>query len=192
MKELTSGAEATIFLDKNQIIKKRVKKNYRIEEIDSVLRKSRTRREAKILEKIPVKAPKILGTNKEDTIQMEFINGKKVRDVLDENVSLAEEIGTKVAKIHDEGIIHGDLTTSNMILKEEIYFIDFGLSFFSEKVEDKAVDLFLFERALDATHHDQPDLFKQSLEGYKKSNPESIDILTRLEAVRKRGRNKTR
>ena len=77
MKELTSGAEATIFLDKNQIIKKRVKKNYRIEEIDSVLRKSRTRREAKILEKIPVKAPKILGTNKEDTIQMEFINGKK-------------------------------------------------------------------------------------------------------------------
>ena len=83
MKELTSGAEATIFLDKNQIIKKRVKKNYRIEEIDSVLRKSRTRREAKILEKIPVKAPKILGTNKEDTIQMEFINGKKVRDVLD-------------------------------------------------------------------------------------------------------------
>jgi Kae1-associated kinase Bud32 len=190
MKELTSGAEATIFLDKNQIIKKRVKKNYRIEEIDSVLRKSRTRREAKILEKIPVKAPKILGTNKEDTIQMEFINGKKVRDVLDENVSLAEEIGTKVAKIHDEGIIHGDLTTSNMILKEEIYFIDFGLSFFSEKVEDKAVDIHLLKQALESKHHKvAKKAFEEFLKGYKKAN-KFKEIMTRFKIVEERGRYK--
>lgn len=190
MKEIGSGAEATIYLDKNKVIKKRIKKNYRIEEIDSALRKSRTRTEAKILEKISVKAPKLISTDREGTIEMEFIEGTKVRDLLDKKPELCEEIGGKVAEMHNNEIIHGDLTTSNMILKDEIYFIDFGLSYFSKKIEDKAVDIHLLKQALESKHYKVFEkAFKYFLKGYKKANKYK-EIMQRFEIVEERGRYK--
>lgn len=190
MKEIDAGAEATIYLDKNRVVKKRLKKNYRIEEIDEALRKTRTRAESKILEKIPINAPKIIKTDRKENIEMEFIEGQKIRDVLNKQPKLAKEIGEKVAAMHNAGIIHGDLTTSNMILNKEIYFIDFGLSFFSEKLEDKAVDIHLFKQALESKHYKVAEkAFKQFLKGYSKAKNYK-NTMNRFKIVEERGRYK--
>ena len=121
---------------------------------------------------------------------MNFIKGDKIRDVLNKKPELAEEIGEKVAAIHNAGIIHGDLTTSNMILKNEIYFIDFGLSFFSEKIEDKAVDIHLFKQALESKHYKiWEKAFKYFLKGYNKAKNYK-QIMERFKIVEARGRYK--
>lgn len=191
MKEIARGAEAVIYLDKNKIIKHRIPKSYRIKEIDENLRKKRIRSEAKILEKITIPHPKLISFDeKKATIEMEFINGDKLRDVFD--IKHTKKIGEYVAKMHNEGIVHGDLTTSNMIeYKNEIYFIDFGLSFFSNRFEDKAVDLHLLKEALESKHYKIADkAFKQILTIYKKHSKDSKEILERLKLVEERGRHK--
>ncbi|MBU1704455.1 MAG: Kae1-associated serine/threonine protein kinase [Nanoarchaeota archaeon] len=190
-----SGAEATIYLD-GHIIKDRIKKSYRIHEIDDKLRKQRTKREAKVLrtlQKLNFPAPKLLKTDDKERIEMQLIEGAKVRDILEKSDyhALGEEIGKKVAILHNEGIIHGDLTTSNMILDKEIYFIDFGLSFFSEKVEDKAVDLHLLRQALESKHYTiWHKCFLSVLKGYKAKVKNYQEIHKRYEKVEERGRNK--
>jgi Kae1-associated kinase Bud32 len=188
------GAEAEIYLNENIVVKKRVKKNYRIDEIDINLRKTRTRKEAKILEKLPKKvlSPNIIKMDdKKMEIEMSYIKGQKIRDILDNNIELCLEIGEKIAIMHNSGIIHGDLTTSNMILNEDIYFIDFGLSYFSEKIEDKAVDLHLIRQALESKHYKiYEKAFSLVLNGYKKNAKDYEKIIKRLEKVELRGRNK--
>ncbi len=205
MHQIAHGAEAILYQDDNRIIKERPVKQYRLPVLDDALRKFRTKREAKVLQKLALlqfPAPRLLETaEKTTTLVIERIPGKKVRDVLlDEKTpvntisSLATEIGEQVGKLHAQHIIHGDLTTSNMILhqeKKQVFFIDFGLSFFSEKIEDQAVDLFLLERALASTHHAlYPGIFDEVLVGYKQAYAEAAAVLERLEEVRKRGRNK--
>ena len=160
MKRVSQGAEAIIYLDKSKsILKDRFPKQYRIKEIDERLRKLRTRREAKILaalSNIGFPSPKLVSSDdKNMKIEMEHIKGEKVRDILEKSdyKKISEEIGKNIAVIHDKGIIHGDLTTSNMILKgSKLYFIDFGLGFTSKRAEDKAVDLHLIKEALEAKH----------------------------------------
>ncbi|MBU1849952.1 MAG: Kae1-associated serine/threonine protein kinase [Nanoarchaeota archaeon] len=173
------------------MIKKRVEKKYRHERIDSQLRKARTRREAKVLEKIPVSSPKLIESDGQEIIVMNYLKGPKVRDVLDKKPLLAKEIGEKLARIHDSGIIHGDLTTSNMILKDkDIHFIDFGLSFFSAKEEDKAVDIHLFKQALESKHYKVFEkAYEYFIQGYKKSK-KFKQTMERLKNVEKRGRYK--
>jgi Kae1-associated kinase Bud32 len=195
---IDSGAEATIYLDENTITKERKEKNYRLKEIDSKLRKFRTRRESKILEmieRIGFPAPKLLNfCDNTMKINMEFIEGDKLRDVLYKDPrGLSKEIGKKIGMLHSNDIIHGDLTTSNMILANEIKFIDYGLSFFSDKAEDKAVDLHLLRQAFESKHHTTwEQCFKSALEGYGESYPEHQLVLKRLDAVEKRGRNKSK
>jgi len=199
MKEkiIQQGAEAILIHKNNLLIKRRTKKSYRLPEIDEKIRKQRTKKEAKLLEKaeklIPVpKIKKIDEKTKE--IDMEFIGGKKLSKNLD-NLKNAEfickQIGENIAKLHDENIIHGDLTTSNMIYsKNKVYFIDFGLGFESNKVEDKAVDLHLIKEALEAKHFEHAESFwKAILEGYKISKHHET-ILHRLQKVELRGRYK--
>lgn len=189
MKVIAQGAEAHIILDKN-IIKDRITKSYRLKVIDDNLRKARTKREAKMLKKLEVMkfpAPRLVKTD-EQKIEMEFIEGKTLRDVLDSKncISLCEELGRKIRFLHENNIVHGDLTTSNMILNDEIYFIDFGLSFVSTKVEDKAVDLHLLKQALESKHHRiWEDCFNSAIKGYGDS-----EVISRLVIVEKRGRNK--
>jgi len=193
--ELSRGAEAIIYKDKD-IIKERVPKSYRLREIDEKLRRFRTRREGKVLNKlqnIGFPAPVLVDTDEKSVIEMDFINGTKIRDAFSQKnfKKLAAEIGKKIALMHNAGIIHGDLTTSNMILAEEIYFIDFGLSFFSNKVEDKAVDLHLLKQALESRHYKiWESCFKSALSAYKKEAKGSDDILKRLAKVEMRGRYK--
>jgi len=187
------GAEAKVFKVDGKVIKERPVKGYRLPVIDEKLRKQRTRREAKILEKlkeIGIPAPNLLNScDKSMKIDMSFIAGKKVRDVL--TPELAKEIGQKVGLLHKHDIIHADLTTSNMILSNEINLIDFGLSFISNKVEDKAVDLHLLDRALESKHHDiYEECINLVFQGYQETYPDASHVLTRLEIVQKRGRNK--
>ena len=131
--QISQGAEARIFLENNEITKDRFEKKYRHPLIDSELRKQRTRREAKILDKISAidfPAPKtILIDDKNGKLKMSFIEGMQIKEILHTNhKKLSREIGKKIGLLHSKDIIHGDLTTSNMILsKKEIYFIDFGL-----------------------------------------------------------------
>ncbi len=155
MKEIARGAEAVLYEDKNTIIKHRLKKTYRIKELDDELRKQRTKREANLLKKITIPHPTLIQTDEKEKIVMEKIKGEKLREVLDKKPVLAKRVGELVAELHNKHIIHGDLTTSNMILDKDnkVVFIDFGLSFHSHKIEDKAVDIHLFKQALNSKHH---------------------------------------
>src|SRR3989344_4979866 len=148
-KLIAQGAEAKIFLEGNAVIKNRFQKKYRIRQLDDRLRGFRTRREAKVLEKlgaIGFPAPKLIDCDEKENLTIKKINGKLLKNIINgKNYGrYCNEIGVNVSVLHNNHIIHGDLTTSNMILKNknnEVYFVDFGLSFFSQKVEDKAVDL---------------------------------------------------
>ena len=196
MKLIAQGAESRLFLVKGRIVKDRFRKTYRIKEIDDRLRKSRTKREAKVLEKlqkIKFPVPKLIKNNKLDKLEIQYIKGKLIKNILNNNncIKLSKEIGEKVAILHNNDIIHGDLTTSNMILNKEIYFIDFGLSFFSHKIEDKAVDLHLLKEALESKHSKiWEKSYKAALESYTKNAVDGNDVLKRIKVVEKRGRYK--
>ena len=159
MERIGDGAEAIIYKDGEKVLKDRISKSYRLPDMDFKLRRYRTRREAKLLEKLEQYGftPKVISSDdKEMKIEMEFIDGPRLRDVLDKDnfLKYSAEIGEKLAILHNNDVIHSDLTTSNMVLKDQIYFIDFGLSFESKKIEDKAVDLHLLKRALESKHHE--------------------------------------
>lgn len=199
-KIIQQGAEA-ILIKKSPslIIKRRTKKSYRLPILDEKIRKQRTKKEFSLLQKasklIPI--PKVIkSSDKEKEIEMEFIEGKKLSEHLDSlqnKKEICKTIGKQIALLHDNSIIHGDLTTSNIILSDKdslLYFIDFGLGFTSNKTEDKAVDLHLIKQALEAKHFNfYKECFSAVLEGYKIS-PLSTQVLQRLKKVESRGRYK--
>ena len=193
MKIIKRAAEAVIYLAGGRVIKERISKGYRIKHIDGKLRKFMTRREANLLNKVE-NSPKVFSVDdKEMKIEMEFIDGKLIKDILDDAKNrdeLLKEIGASIARMHDSSIIHGDLTTSNMILNGRVYFIDFGLGFISHKIEDKAVDLHLLRQALESKHYNHfENSFRSILDGYKLSR-NYAEVLDRLKKVEKRGRYK--
>ena len=192
------GAEAVIEKIGKTINKNRISKSYRHPKLDEKIIKQRTKKETKLLFKANkiINSPKLISSTP-NQISMEFIDGKPLSNNL-ENLSnyrkICKQVGKDLAKLHDSGIIHGDLTTSNILLEKKtskIFFIDFGLSFHSNRIEDKAVDLHLIKEALEAKH---PKIFKNSfkkiLKGYKKSE-NFQKVLTRLEKVESRGRYKS-
>lgn len=110
---------------------------------------------------------------------------------------LFTKIGQMLGKMHAGKVIHGDLTTSNMLLRGkpediDLVLIDFGLSFSEGIPEDKGVDLYVFERALLSTHPNTDELFSEVLESYKQENKkEATDVISKLDEVRMRGRKRT-
>lgn len=199
MRLIQQGAEAKIFLDEknNKIIKDRISKSYRIPEIDKKIIKQRTKAETKLLEK----ASKIISSSspekskEENKIIMNYIKGEKLSDSLntfsfDKQKNILNKIGESISKLHQSDVIHGDLTTSNMILKDnQIFLIDFGLGYISKKVEDKAVDIHLLKQALEAKHFKHwKELFEEFKKSYSKNNAESKKIFERMIAVERRGR----
>ena len=203
---IQQGAEAKIILDKDNIIKDRIPKSYRHPELDKQIRKRRTKAETKLLKKASeiINSPIPSETN-DSQIIMPFIEGKKLSEHLDklplkEQKQIMKLIGTSIAKIHRADIIHGDLTTSNMIWVSDkktfsklstpkVFFIDFGLGYISKKIEDKAVDLHLLKQALEAKHFKHfKELQKEVFKAYKKENPEAEKIFERITAVERRGR----
>jgi len=193
---IAQGAEAKLFLEDNIIHKNRFKKTYRIKEIDEKLRKFRTKREAKVLKKlqdIDFDSPKLISNDQKENLEIEFIKGKLLKDILNKKnyIELGKQIGEKVSILHNKDIIHGDLTTSNMIFNNRIYFIDFGLSFFSHKIEDRAVDLHLLKEALESKHHEiWEDCYKIILDVYEKLAKYGKETLIRIKVVESRGRYK--
>lgn len=163
MKLIAQGAEAKIYLEKDFIIKNRIKKSYRLPQIDLRLRRLRTKSEAKLLSEASragVNVPRVLEINqKTGILKIEYIAGSKIRDWLEradleQSKNILENIGKSIKKLHKYGIIHGDLTTSNILLNSnKVYFIDFGLGQISEKIEDKAVDLHVFKECLKSKHY---------------------------------------
>jgi len=209
-KLISQGAEAKIFLSNNFIIKDRTPKSYRLPELDEKIRTRRTRSEAKLLDKASkiINCPKPISENFSGgagqqskggnltKLKIPYLKGKKLSEFLNKfslqkQKQIMKNLGKSIAKLHEANIIHGDLTTSNMILvKDEIHIIDFGLGYFNGKFEDKAVDIHLLHQALEAKHFQNwKVLFKEFLKEYKKS-PDSKTVLERLKAVEKRGRYK--
>jgi Kae1-associated kinase Bud32 len=183
MKQIAQGAEAKVYLtDDNRILKKRVKKNYRIDQLDTFLRKSRTKKEAKImsdLKRLGLKAP-IVYDSKDFSIEMENIEGCKLKDILSEKNAkeTCQKIGHDVSVMHEGDIIHGDLTTSNIIVKgSEIYFIDFGLSVETKSLEQKAADLLTLYQNFQSVHP-SVEAWKYFLEGYK--NQEVLKVFEKM------------
>ena len=128
-------------------------------------------------------------------IIMEFIDGERIKELLNKSdkksvEKICFEIGRLIGKLHTAGIIHGDLTTSNMILKDnEIHFIDFGLGFFSRKVEDQGTDLRLIHEAFKSTHYEILDIcWENVIKGYKEEHPKANTVLNRVSEIEKRAR----
>ena len=132
-KIIAQGAEAFLIQKDNKLIKRRLPKGYRHPELDKKIIEGRTRKEAKMLEKAGklLNTPKILSTTKTE-ITMEFINGKKLSESLDKlplkkAIDICYKLGENVAILHNNNLIHGDLTTSNLILKSGKNLKDFRL-----------------------------------------------------------------
>lgn len=191
---IAQGAEAKIIQEGNNIIKDRISKGYRHPELDKKIIKTRTKSEAKLLDKaamLGISPKPIEVTN--NKIIMPKIQGKKLSEHL-ENLNYKEickQIAINIVKLHDNNIIHGDLTTSNMILtdKNQLFFIDFGLGFISNRIEDKAVDLHLIKQALETKHFTiYKECEKIILENY--NSKDKTKILEQLKKVEARGRYK--
>ena len=203
---LKIGAEASLYVaewhGKSVVIKTRLPKKYRPEKLDKTIRTYRTVHEPQLMheaKKAGVPTPLIYLVDVGNaTIMMEFIEGKQVKKLLanlsaDERDSVCVKIGEMIAKLHRNGIIHGDLTTSNMILNDEgrIYLVDFGLGEKNAELEAKGVDLHLMKRALQSTHYQfAEDCFKAVIKGYAAvlGEGEAKDVLDKIKEIERRGR----
>ena len=212
---LKQGAEARVykteFYNKKTIVKERFSKSYRHPSLDEKLTHRRTSQEVRSMlrcRKAGICTPAVYFVDyTTHCIYMEEIqNSVTARDHVNELLEtpgeeseqslqiLAEKVGGTLADMHNVDCIHGDLTTSNMLLKtgfENIVLIDFGLSFISALTEDKGVDLYVLERAFLSTHPNTEQLFKVVLENYGKKANKADEIIKKLDEVRLRGRKRT-
>jgi Kae1-associated kinase Bud32 len=208
------GAEARIELvdwyGKEAIRKTRIQKMYRNKKLDQWLRSKRTREEAEILHRA-----KLLGVDcpvfyfadpHKNELIMEYVEGQLLRDL--EAVSSRRKLqrddkllsglfvllGKYAARLHRGNLIHGDLTTKNMIVtnQDRLVLIDFGLSFLSARTEDKAEDLHLLKQALKSTVNEGQAkvLFERVMEGYSSEAGGNISskIYSQIHEIEKRGR----
>ncbi|MHC1582304.1 MAG: Kae1-associated kinase Bud32 [Candidatus Syntropharchaeia archaeon] len=182
-------AEAIVEIRGNLAYKKRIPKRYRIEELDRRIRKERTKIEAKIISearKWGVPTPIIFDV-REDEIVMEYIDGIQLKQSPDQEI--VEKVGEIVGKLHTGGIIHGDLTTSNIILKNGIpYLIDFGLAYFDQGIEARGVDVHVLFQTFKGSHDDAEILMKAFENGYRRTFRDADEVLSRSREIEERGR----
>jgi TP53 regulating kinase-like protein len=204
MKLIKKGAEADIYQstwnNNNAIFKIRKIKNYRNLLLDSKIRKQRTLKESQILSQVKsfgIPTPLVYFVNlKKSLIIMQEIPGKPINDLSESKiVELSKEIGKLVGMLHKNGIMHGDLTTSNFILfQNTVYVIDFGLSQNSIKPEDHAVDLRLIKEILNSAHAKiMEPAWKNFLIGYRSivGNANYVKITKLVLDIESRGRYAT-
>ncbi len=203
---LHRGAEADLFLSElppwKAVVKKRVRKAYRHEELDAKIRKERTVKESSAIHDAKVagaRTPSILGIDLERfSIIMTFVDGSVARDSIDtmsdsRRLPLLEELGRQVGFLHSAGIVHGDLTTSNIIIPDDgnPFIIDFGMATKSSEPEDRGTDLHLLQRSLIATHAlASASSLKRVAKGYRESAGEEIaeSSLRKAAEIARRGR----
>jgi Kae1-associated kinase Bud32 len=196
------GAEAEIgrdvWMGRKVIIKSRVTKSYRHPELDNSLRVSRTKNEARLIQdarRHGVPTPIIYDIDlKNGKIVMEEIEGERVKDVLDsadEEVcrSICNEIGRLVALLHKAAITHGDLTTSNMIMRDgKIWFIDLSLGTRNAMIEDMGVDLHLLKEAFQSAHSMILPMYDVILDSYRSNYERGNEVLRKIKEIEDRGR----
>jgi TP53 regulating kinase-like protein len=194
---IKKGAEADIFLvdwykDK-AISKLRTSKRYRHKVLDNIIRGRRTIHEANMLHAAKttgIKTPFIYFLDpKRAEIIMEYIHGKNVKDIISKEIG--KEIGKYVSILHNNNMIHGDLTTSNFIVDgNNLYLIDFGLSFYSERIEDMATDIRVIKEILSSAHiHIFEETYQNFLDGYSESTIYNFSkILNIVKEIERRGR----
>ena len=202
---LALGAESVIFKTQrwNQsfALKWRKTKPYLLEEIDSLLRKTRTSKECRTLtiaRELGVRTPAVYSVDLNNySILMDFIEGTQFKLLVEkltqkQLVNLCQKFGQSIAQLHQGGVVHGDPTTSNVIVDQQsrLWLIDFGLSEMNATIEMKGVDLHLIRRALETTHWDKQELMlNATIEGYIDTmGKESEDALSRMNEIRERGR----
>jgi TP53 regulating kinase-like protein len=204
MKIIARGAEAVLMKGSRQggavLVKDRVRKGYRVPELDERIRGQRTRTEERLLgraRRAGVQAPRVWNASGHEIV-MEFVEGPTVKEGLNglgkqKREIVYEQIGRAAANLHRAGIMHGDLTTSNMIIRDgvpgSLYVIDFGLARTSQRVEDQAVDLFLLHEALKAAHFRFLDeSWKSIIKAYKHNYTIAGKVLDRLGKIERRRR----
>lgn len=208
---IKKGAEANLYLEDfakvlhplgegRVIVKHRISKRYRVPQLDLQLRESRTALEAKLFvdaRLAGVPTPVVYEVDRVGMrLVMEFIEGKQVKQVLDklkpaERRKLCRLIGKQVARLHAAGIVHGDLTTSNMILTREgkVFFVDFGLGEYNPSLEARGVDLHLLRRALQSIHFRvTEEAYRAVIAGYRRELGEAEEVIKRVEEIERRGR----
>ncbi|KAG0254759.1 TP53 regulating kinase [Actinomortierella ambigua] len=208
---IKQGAEARVYIapfcGRKAIVKERFAKAYRHPALDKKLTSRRVTQEARCLnrcQKALIDTPTVYMVDVASSlIYMELIDGLSVREYMETDegstqaarTHIAEEIGRALGKMHNIDVVHGDLTTSNLLMRnndsKSVVLIDFGLSYVSNLVEDKAVDLYVLERAFSSTHPNTEVMFEQILASYGTSCKASKQILKKLEEVRLRGRKRS-
>ena len=178
MKLIKKGAEGDLFFTvwnkQKAVLKARKEKNYRNSQLDNRIRKQRTRRESEIISEVKsfgISTPLVYFVDtKNCTILMQYITGTLIHDLPKSELTLiCKKIGQVVGTMHKNGVMHGDLTTSNFILSHgKLFVIDFGLAVRTKKPEDHAVDLRLFKEILNSAHVSvMKNAWKNFLQGYK-------------------------
>lgn len=214
---IKQGAEARVyrgtFLGRSVIIKERFPKLYRHPEVDEKLTRRRTTQEVRSIlrcRRAGINAPVVyfVDYTTHCIFLEDIIHSVSVRDHIasaqasEQNPqhlqTLADKIGEILAQMHDEDVIHGDLTTSNMLLVSgaedqniKLVLIDFGLSYISALPEDKGVDLYVLEKAFLSTHPKTETLFERLLKSYTASSKKSSAVIKKLDEVRLRGRKRS-
>jgi Kae1-associated kinase Bud32 len=199
---LGHGAEATVrrtvFLGREAVIKSRGAKGYRHPELDKRLRTSRMKNEVRAMteaRRAGVRTPVIYSAdNTECEITMEFVDGKKIKDVLDgrppDMKELCHSIGKTIAELHNGRISHGDLTTSNMILMSDgtVCLIDLSLGSTLAEIEDLGVDIHLLQRAFTSAHSGLDGALDSILASYSENAKQADAVLKRVEDIKGRAR----
>jgi Kae1-associated kinase Bud32 len=188
---IAKGAEAELrmekLLGKEVVVKERVRKDYREAQLDESLRRLRTRNEARLLheaKRLGVLCPIVYSVSNYE-LAMDFLDGELLYDLLKKEKGLVvlEKVGEALARLHEGDIVHGDFTTSNVIVEEgKPWLFDFGLGGFTKEAEEKAIDVLLMKRSLMGRER-----YAAFLKGYAKYG-EAKKILKQLEEIERRGR----
>jgi TP53 regulating kinase and related kinases len=198
---IKKGAEADIYLTtwngRKSILKVRKRKEYRNQILDNRIRTLRTIREAKMISEVKsfgVNTPLVyfVDQNKFE-IYLQFVRGELVRDLPNKMIiKTCEKIGKIIGTLHKNGIMHGDVTTSNFILESgELTILDFGLAQRTERIEDHAIDLRLFKEVLNSAHVAIVNqAWSSFLRGYGKivGNSRKEKVISQVSNIEKRGR----
>jgi len=210
---LRQGAEAKVYrgsyLGQQAIIKERFSKSYRLPELDQKITKERSKAEARALIKcktLGIRTPTLFLAD-QNLLIMQYLDCPTARDFIkstlddasktvDEQklilVQLGQKIGELMANLHNNNLIHGDMTTSNLLVQDEIYVIDFGLANTEGSAEDKGVDMYVLERAIISAHPNTEYMFEAIMKNYEQnlSNKTRDTVMKKYHDIRMRGRKR--
>ena len=197
---LAKGAESKVsictFLGRRAVLKERLAKPYRHPELDARIRAARIRNESKLLmeaRRIGVRTPLVYDIDFDaGSMTLEYMEGMTVKDVLNRGTAdiegILSDIGTVVAVLHNNGITHGDLTTSNMIWNGRLTILDFSMGRSDAELEDMGVDMILMERAFESAHASSDGAFETIKDSYLRAKVDGDKVLKKVKEVKGRGR----